>query len=260
MSEVLRFSDVTLTRGDNQILTDFSWTVNAGERWVILGPNGAGKTTLVTLAGARMHPTSGTVTILDQDLGQTDTMDIRTRVGLSSAALADWIPPHETVSNVVMTAAHGVTGRWREEYEDIDYERAGALLSAFGMAAFADREFRTLSEGERKRTQIARALMPDPEMLLLDEPGAGLDLAGREELLDALTELAGDRRSPALILVTHHVEEVPRGFTHCLLMRDGRTVAQGPLVETLSSHNLSETYGMPIELHSHGGRWTARKA
>lgn len=260
MSEVLRFSDVTLRRGDNQILSDFSWTVNAGDRWVILGPNGAGKTTLVTLAGARMHPTSGTVSVLGQNLGETDTLDIRIRVGLSSAALADRIPPNELVSDVVMTAAHGVTGRWNEEYEGIDEERADALLAAFGMHEFADREFWTLSEGERKRVQIARALMPDPEMLLLDEPGAGLDLAGREELLSALTELAGDRRSPALILVTHHVEEVPRGFTHCLLMREGRTVAQGPLVETLTSKNLTQTYGMPVELHSSGGRWTARKA
>ncbi len=258
MSEVLRFSDVTLKRGDNQILTDFSWTVNAGDRWVILGPNGAGKTTLITLAAARIHPTSGTVSVLGEDLGKTDTMDLRIRVGLSSAALSEWIPPDETVSNVVMTAAHGVTGRWNEEYEQVDEERADALLAAFGMGDFADRQFHTLSEGERKRTQIARALMPDPEMLLLDEPGAGLDLAGREELLGALTELAGDHRSPALILVTHHVEEVPRGFTHCLLLREGRTVAQGPLVETLTAKNLSETYGIPIELNSHGGRWAAR--
>ena len=260
MNEVLRFHDVSLIRDDNHILSEFSWTVSAGDRWVVLGPNGAGKTTLITLAGARMHPTSGTVSILGQNLGETDTMDLRIRVGLSSAALADRIPPQETVSDVVMTAAHGVTGRWHEEYEGMDEERAAALLAAFGMEEFADREFWTLSEGERKRVQIARALMPDPEMLLLDEPGAGLDLAGREELLSALTELAGDRRSPALVLVTHHVEEVPRGFTHCLLMRDGKAVAQGPLVETLTSKNLSETYGMDVELDSHGGRWTARRA
>jgi iron complex transport system ATP-binding protein len=259
MSDVLKFSEVSLRRENNEILRDFSWTVNAGERWVILGPNGAGKTTVLTLAAARMHPTTGTVSILGQDLGETDTQDLRIRVGLSSAALADHIPGHESVSDVVMTAAHGVTGRWNEEYEGVDEERADALLAAFGMRQFARREFWTLSEGERKRVQIARALMSDPELLLLDEPAAGLDLAGREELLAALTELAGDRRSPAMVLVTHHVEEVPRGFTHALLMRQGAEVAQGPLVQTLTSKNLSEAYDMHVELHSEGGRWTARK-
>jgi iron complex transport system ATP-binding protein len=260
MTEVLRFADVSVTRDGNHILSDLSWTVNEGERWVVLGPNGAGKTTLITLASARMNPTSGTVSILGQDLAGSDTQDLRIRVGLSSAALADHIPPDEWVSDVVMTAAHGITQRWQEPYEGVDEDRAGDLLAAFGMSQFAERQFWTLSEGERKRVQIARALMADPEVLLLDEPGAGLDLAGREELLMALTELAGDRRSPAIVLVTHHVEEIPRGFTHALLLRDGGVVAQGPLVQTLSNKNLTATYGMPVELHSEGGRWTARRA
>ena len=173
-------------------------------------------------------------------------------------ALADRIPPGETVRDLVMTAAYGITGRWREEYESVDEIRADDLLSAFGMHAFADRTFETLSEGERKRVQIARALMTDPELLLLDEPAAGLDLGGREELLGALTELAGDRRSPAMVMVTHHVEEIPAGFTHALLLRDGKAVAQGRLVDTLTSANLSATYGMPIQLFAQDGRWTAR--
>ena len=258
MTEVLRLSNVSLRRDNNPILHDVNWTVKGDERWVVLGPNGAGKTSLVTIASARMHPTEGEVFVLGETLGQADTQDLRTRVGLSSAALADRIPDDENVLDVVMTAAHGVTGRWREEYDEVDEDRAKALLAAFGMLGFADREFWTLSEGERKRVQIGRALMTDPELLLLDEPGAGLDLAGREELLSALSELAGDRRSPALVLVTHHVEEIPPNFTHAMLMRGGSIVAHGPLRETLTNENLSSAYAMNVTLHEYEGRWTAR--
>ncbi|MFV0632682.1 ABC transporter ATP-binding protein [Demequina sp.] len=259
MTEVLRLDGVSLRRDGNPILTSIDWSVAADQRWVILGPNGAGKTSLISIAAARMHPSEGTAVILGETLGQTDTQDLRTRVGLASAALADRLPDDETVLDVVMTAAHGVTGRWREEYEDVDQERAFALLAAFGMDGFADREFWTLSEGERKRVQIGRALMTDPELLLLDEPAAGLDLGGREELLSALTELAGDRRSPAMVMVTHHVEEIPQGFTHALLMREGTIVAAGAIRDTITSGHLSQTYGMPVELHAVGGRWTARR-
>ncbi|WP_062526351.1 ABC transporter ATP-binding protein [Demequina rhizosphaerae] len=260
MTEVLGFEGVRVRRGDNEILQGVSWTVEDSDRWVILGPNGAGKTTLMQIASARMFPTEGSATILGEHLGDTDTRELRVRVGLSSAALAERIPPHETVRNVVMTAAYGVTGRWQEQYDDFDEDRADALLWAFGMADFADREFGTLSEGERKRVQVARALMPDPELLLLDEPAAGLDLGGREELLEALRELAGDHRSPAIVMVTHHVEEIPVGFTHVMLLREGRVVAAGPLAETLTSEALSETYGMPVELSGSGGRYAARRA
>ncbi|WP_291378521.1 ABC transporter ATP-binding protein [Demequina sp.] len=260
MSEVLRLDDVTLRRGDNQVLDGITWSVEPTDRWVILGPNGAGKTSLMTVCSARAHPTTGTARILGEQLGDADTNELRIRVGLASAALADRIPPDETVHDIVMTAAHGVTGRWREEYERVDEVRAEDLLSAFGMHAFAHRTFETLSEGERKRVQIARALMTDPELLLLDEPAAGLDLGGREELLSALTELAGDRRSPAIVMVTHHVEEVPTGFTHALLLRDGRIVAKGALGDTLTSANLSQTYGLPLQLFAQDGRWTARRS
>jgi len=259
MTEVLRFADVSLRRDDNEILSGVSWTVDSGQRWVILGANGAGKTSLLTIAAARNHPTSGEALVLGHPIGDADTHDLRVRVGLSSAALADRISPYELVHNVVMTAAHGVTGRQLEHYGEVDVERARVLLAAFGMESFAGRQFGTLSEGERKRVQIARSLMADPEILLLDEPAAGLDFAGREELLGALTELAGDRRSPVLVLVTHHVEEIPRGFTHALLMRDGRVVAAGTLTETLTSEALSETYGMPVVVEESDGRWTARK-
>ncbi len=259
MNDVLRLDDVTLRRGDNQVLDGITWSVAPSDRWVILGPNGAGKTSLITLCSARAHPTTGTVEVLGQPLGEANTQELRIRIGLASAALADRIPPSETVRNLVMTAAYGITGRWREEYESVDEMRADDLLAAFGMHAFADRAFETLSEGERKRVQIARALMTDPELLLLDEPAAGLDLAGREELLGALTELAGDRRSPAMVMVTHHVEEIPAGFTHVLLLKDGKAVAQGRLADTLTSANLSQTYGLRINLFAQDGRWTARQ-
>jgi iron complex transport system ATP-binding protein len=259
MAEVLRCEGVYLRRGDNEILRNLHWVVNDEDRWVILGPNGAGKTSLLSIVAAQVHPSDGNAWVLGQRMGETDTQELRIRVGLSSAALADRIPDAETVRNVVMTAAHGVTGRWREHYEDVDESRANDLLAAFGMLDFADREFWTLSEGERKRAQIARALMADPEVLLLDEPSAGLDFGGREELLGALTELAADRRSPAMVMVTHHVEEIPVGFTHAMLMRDGQMVAAGPLHETLTSQNLSETYGMPVDLSHEGGRFSARR-
>ncbi len=259
MTEVLRVERATLRREGATILSATDWTVNDGERWVILGPNGAGKTSLLTLAAARNHPSEGNVWVLGDRLGETTVQEVRTRVGLASDALAARIPPSEIVRDVVLTAAHGVTGRWRETYDMIDVERAGDLMAAFGIQEFANREYATLSEGERKRVQLARALMTDPEMLLLDEPAAGLDLAGREDLLDALTDLAGDARSPVLILVTHHVEEIPRGFTHALILAAGAVVASGPLSQVVTEANLSSAYGMAIELSESSGRWTARK-
>lgn len=259
MTEVLSLADVSVRRGTKEILHSVTWTVADADRWVILGPNGAGKTTLMALAAARMHPTAGTVDILGERLGRVDVREVQVRVGLASVAVADQIPAGELVRNVVMTGAQGTLGRWREDYEALDADRADALLWAFGIADLAGRDYGTLSEGERKRAQVARALMADPELLLLDEPAAGLDLGGREELLAALTELAGDVRSPAMVLVTHHVEEIPEGFTHVLLMRDGEVVAAGPLASTLTAEALTRTYGMPIRLLSDGGRYSARR-
>ncbi|WP_146838831.1 ABC transporter ATP-binding protein, partial [Cellulomonas hominis] len=206
MTDVLDLQDVTIRRGTTTILDGLSWTVREGERWVVLGRNGAGKTTVLQVASGRMHPTSGTADLLGSRLGRVDVFELRPRIGLASAALAERIPPGEVVRDVVLTAAYGMTGRWRESYESVDESRAADLMAAFGVGRFADRRYGTLSEGERKRVQIARALMSDPELLLLDEPAAGLDLGGREELVAALSELAADRRSPVLVLVTHHVE------------------------------------------------------
>ncbi|SEA71079.1 iron complex transport system ATP-binding protein [Bowdeniella nasicola] len=258
--EVLALDNVSVTRGDKTIIDSISLTVRDGERWVVLGPNGAGKTTVLQLATGRMYPTSGEVHILGEKLGRLDVAELRSRVGLASSALEGRIQGRERVKDVVMTAAYGMIGRWREAYDDFDETRAEDLLAAFGVAHLAERTFGTLSEGERKRVQVARALMSDPELLLLDEPAGGLDLGGREELMWALTEIAGDHRSPVIMLVTHHVEEIPAGFTHALLLRNGKKVADGPLEETLTPHLLSETFGLELEVERHRGRWAARAA
>jgi iron complex transport system ATP-binding protein len=258
MSDVLEFAGVSVVRGQATLLDDISWEVEEGQRWVVLGPNGAGKTTLLQLAAGRMHPTRGVAGVLGEVLGAVDVFELRPRIGLASAALAERIPMGEVVHNVVVTASYGVVGRWRESYETFDHARAAELLQALGADHLADRTYGTLSEGERKRVQIARALMTDPELMLLDEPAAGLDLGGREDLVRRLGELADDLDAPALVLVTHHVEEIPPGFTDVLLLRDGKVVAQGPLEITLTEANLSTTFGMPLELEQHGDRWTAR--
>lgn len=259
-SAVLDLRGVSVRRGATTILDQVSWHVEDGQRWVVVGPNGAGKTTLLQLAAARMHPTSGTVHVLGERLGAVDVFELRPRIGVASAALADRFSPSSSALDVVLTAAYGMTGRWRERYEALDHERARTLLDVFGVGRFADRAFGTLSEGERKRVQIARALMTDPELLLLDEPAAGLDLGGREELVGALAELAGDRRSPVIVLVTHHLEEVPEGFTHGLLLREGAVAAAGTLEEVLAPGPLERTFGLPLDVDRHGGRWAARRA
>ncbi|HLS39485.1 MAG TPA: ABC transporter ATP-binding protein [Ornithinicoccus sp.] len=258
MSDVLEFAGVGVVRGGNQLLRDVTWSVEEGERWVVIGPNGAGKTTLLQVAAARIHPTTGVAGILGEVLGTVDVFELRPRIGVCSASLAERIPDEERVSDVVVTASWGVTGRWREEYDELDIRRANELLVALGVAHLADRRYGTLSEGERKRVQIARALMTDPELMLLDEPAAGLDLRGREELVARLQMLAEDTDAPALVLVTHHVEEIPPGFTDILMLREGAVVAAGPIEVTLTSENLSETFGLPLEVERRGDRWTAR--
>jgi iron complex transport system ATP-binding protein len=260
MSDVLELAGVSVVRGGNSLLHDIDWEVEEGERWVVLGPNGAGKTTLLQLAAGRIHPTTGVAGVLGEVLGAVDVFELRPRIGLASAAIAERIPGDERVHDVVVTASYGIVGRWRETYDSLDHARAQELLKALGADHLADRLYGTLSEGERKRVQIARALMTDPELMLLDEPAAGLDLGGREDLVARLATLAADLEAPALVLVTHHVEEIPPAFTDVLLLREGRVVAAGPLETTLTPENLSETFGLPLTLERHGGRWAARAA
>lgn len=260
MSEVLNLDSVSVRRGTNFLLDDFSLTVAEGEHWAVLGPNGAGKTTLLEIAAGRMHPTTGTVNILEEQLGRVDVFELRPRIGYASTILANRIPSSEAVLDTVLTAAYGVTGRWVEEYEQDDIERARDLLAAFHITHLADRTFGTLSEGERKRVQIARALMTDPELLLLDEPASGLDFGGREELLGALAEILSSKWAPATIMVTHHVEEIPEGITHVLLLSEGTDLAAGPIEETLTAENLAATFGIDVKLTRDGQRYHARSA
>ncbi|MFD0490902.1 ABC transporter ATP-binding protein [Saccharopolyspora erythraea] len=250
---------VGVRRGETTLVADVNWSVELDERWVVLGPNGAGKTTLLKMAGAEMHPSEGTVDVLSERMGRTNVFELRPRIGLCSAALAARVPGEEPVRDVVVSAGWSVVGRWREQYDEMDTDRAAELLDLLGVAHLADRAFGTLSEGERKRALIARALMTDPELLLLDEPAAGLDLGGREDLVARLSALAMDPDAPASVLVTHHVEEIPPGFTHALLLRDGAVVAQGLLGDVITEDNLSKTFDQDLELTRSGDRYFARR-
>ncbi len=257
-STVLQFRDVSVVRDGNSILDSVTWSVESDERWVVLGPNGAGKTTLLQIAAAAMHPTSGEAAVLEEKLGKADVFELRPMIGFASTAMARKIPRNETVIDTVLTAAYSVTGRWNEEYEEIDVRRAQRVLSEWGLEGFADRRFGSLSDGEQKRVQIARSVMTDPELLLLDEPAASLDLGAREELVALLGGYASSSASPAIVMVTHHVEEIPNGFTHALLLAKGGVVAAGPLAEALTSETLTNAFGITIELSEANGRYTAR--
>ncbi|GAB1811938.1 ABC transporter ATP-binding protein [Mycobacterium sp. MUNTM1] len=256
---LLDFRQVSLRRGGNVLVGPVDWAVELDERWVIVGPNGAGKTSLLRIAAAAEHPSSGVAFVLGERLGRVDVTELRARIGLSSSALAQRIPTDEVVRDLVVSAGYAVLGRWRERYEDVDYQRAIDMLESLGAEHLADRTYGTLSEGERKRVLIARALMTDPELLLLDEPAAGLDLGGREELVARLADLAADPDAPALVLVTHHVEEIPPGFSHCMLLSEAEVVAAGLLTDVLTAENLSTAFGQAIALDVVDGRYFARR-
>lgn len=258
VTAVVNLIGVDVVRGANTVLDGVDWSIETGQRWAILGPNGAGKTTLLELLASRRHPSSGQVDLLGEKLGQSDVFELRPRIGLASASLTGAIPGRETARDTVVTAAWAVTGRWREEYETEDVQRAQALLDAMGVGSLADRRLDSLSEGENKRVLIARALMTDPELLLLDEPAAGLDVGAREDLVDRLGALASDPAAPTTVMVTHHLEEIPADFTHALLLREGKVVAAGPIEEALTTANLTETFGLPLVAMRIGSRWGAR--
>ncbi len=256
---LIDFADVSLQRGGRVLVGPVTWQVELDERWVVIGPNGAGKTSLLRIAAAMEFPSAGRATVLGERLGRADMGELRQRVGLSSSALAERVPDDEIVRDLVVSAGYAVLGRFRERYEQVDYDRAVDTLESVGAEHLADRSYGTLSEGERKRVLIARALMTDPELLLLDEPAAGLDLGGREELVARLADLAADPDAPALVLVTHHVEEIPPGFSHCLILSEGGVVAAGLLPDTLTPENLSAAFGQSIAVDSADGRYFARR-
>jgi iron complex transport system ATP-binding protein len=258
VSQILNFQNVTVVRDGKRILGPITLDISEGQRWVIVGPNGAGKTTLFQIAATNIHPSTGSVEVLGSPLGSTDVFELRPRIGLTTNNLVATIPENEIVLDLVMSSAYAIVGRWNESYDLWDESRAMSLLTTLGVRELKDRVFGTLSEGEKKRVLIARALMPNPELLLLDEPAAGLDLAGREDLLKRLDALAADPLSPATLIVTHHLEEIPHGTTHALLLKSGTIIGAGEISTVLTSENLSLAYDIPITLIFEGGRYFAR--
>jgi len=254
---VLRLEGIHRQVDGNHILRGIDWRVDRGQHWVILGPNGSGKTTLIRIASMWLHPTAGTVTVLGQELGRTDVRTLRRRIGFASAAMAEMLRPDLRVIDVVMTAENAALEPWWHIYDDESHTRAHLALQRLGLNEMADRRFGTLSSGERQRVLLARALSIDPGLILLDEPTAALDLAGRERLMTTLADLASDTEIPPIVLVTHHVEEIPAGFTHALMMRGGMAMASGPLDEVLTSANLSDCFGLPLSLERRRDRWLA---
>jgi iron complex transport system ATP-binding protein len=257
MTTVASLEKVGFVRDGRAILSDISWTIDQSERWVIVGPNGAGKTTLLGMLASFVQPSQGSVTILGERLGRTDVFELRPRVGFASSDMARRIPDNESVTDAVLTAAWGVTGRWQETYEEIDVRRATRVLSEWRLDHLASHYVGTLSDGERKRVQIARAVMTDPELLLLDEPAGSLDVGAREDVIEMLDHFSSEASSPAMVMVTHHVEEIPTGFTHLLVLQAGKIVAKGPIAETLTGDVMSEAFGRPLSITHNNGRYQA---
>ena len=248
---------MTVRRAGRTILGPLDWAVREGDRWVVLGPNGSGKTTLLSVASMNLWPTTGAVEVLGERYGRTDARELRRRVGFAGSAIEAAMRPDLTPATLIMTARHGAFEPWWHLYDDADRDRARQLGERMGLAGHLDQDFGTLSAGERRRTSIARALMPDPAVLILDEPMASLDLAARELLLADLESLARDPGLRAIILVSHHLEEIPPGFGHALVLREGRALAAGPSASVIRDEVLSEAFGMPLRIEGRDGRWTA---
>ena len=240
------------------MLRGIDWRVAAGDRWAILGPNGSGKTTLLQVAGARLWPTAGTVEVLGARLGEIDVRTLRPRVALVSGAVIRQLRADVAARDVVVSGRHGALETWWNRYTDEDWEKADGLLALGGVAELGNRPFGVISEGERQQVLLARALMSDPELLLLDEPFAGLDLGARERLLVRLAAVAADPGSPPIVLVTHHCEEIPPGFTHGGLVSGGQLVASGPLSDVVTSGRVSACFGVDVTVGCTDGRWWSR--
>jgi iron complex transport system ATP-binding protein len=258
VNAALRLAGIRFVRGDTTILDDVDLLVRPGERWLLLGPNGCGKTSLLRIAALYEHPSAGVVEVLGERLGETDVRVLRRRIGFVSAALSDQLRPTLSAFDAVRTARYGALEPWWHRYTAEDDERARECLDRMGIGRLADHALVTLSSGERGRVLLARSLMNEPAVVLLDEPAAGLDLAGREQLVDALDHFAGEPDAPPLVVVTHHVEDVPTSLTHAMLMRAGRIVAAGELEPVLTAMNLSGTFGLDLRLERRGdGRFSA---
>ena len=256
----IELAGVAVSRGRRTILGPLEWTVRAGERWAIVGPNGSGKTTLLQVVSLYLWPTGGTVDVLGERFGRIDAREHRRRIGYAGSALEADMNDELTPTQLVLSARHAALAPWWHDYDDADRARAGALVERLGIAHVADHPFRTLSSGERRRVSIARALLPDPDLLLLDEPAAGLDLGARETLIGDLAALAARERPESIVLVSHHVEEIPPGFGHALVLANGRAVAAGRIEEVLTGDVLGRAYGIPITVERRDGRFWARRS
>jgi iron complex transport system ATP-binding protein len=256
--EVIGIHGVSVVRAGNVLLDEIDWRVEAGERWVVLGPNGSGKTTLIAVAATYLWPTRGSVSILGRAVGTVDVRELRKRIGIVSASLERRIPSGLTALDVVVAGATGAIAPWWDHPAPATVDRAVERLEVVGCSALRDRGFELLSSGERQRVQIARALMLDPALLLLDEPAAGLDLGAREQLAVLLARLNAERDLAATVVVTHHVEEIAPGTTHALVLRSGRVVGSGVVAETVTGKVLTDAFGLPLRVDRVGGRFTAQ--
>ena len=248
---------VRLVRNGKTILDGIDWRVAPGQRWVVLGPNGSGKTSLCQIVSFYLHPSAGSVSVLGGELGRVDVRALRLRIGITSSALLAMMQPRLTAEQLVVAGKHAALAHWWHTYDTADWTQARRCLERAGCLGQAGQRFGTLSSGERQRVLLARALMTEPELLVLDEPTAGLDLPGREQLLRTLAGLAQDRAAPPLIVVTHHVDEIPPGFTHALLLASGRIAASGPIEQVLTPERLSACFGLALDVEHRHGRWRA---
>ena len=259
MINVVSFERAEVRIAGRRVLGPFTLSIRAGERWAVLGPNGSGKTTMLRLAGAIRQPSAGRVLVLGAELGRVDLRRLRERIAFVGHAIADQIPPGLSVSEVVLTGKRATLVPWLQEYDRADRERAGELLARLGCSHLDGQSLSACSQGERQRVLLARALFGRPELLLLDEPAAGLDLPGREALVGAL-EATGDLADVPTILVTHHLEELPTTTTHVALLRDGVVLAQGVAGDVLTDELAGACFGLPLSIRRDGGRWTASRA
>lgn len=253
----LQLTNVDVVRSGRKLLSDISWTIQAHERWVLFGPNGCGKTTLLQVASSYLFPTRGKVRVLDVTLGESDVRELRKRIGYVGPTPQHLVREGYDCLEIVVTGKHAsfVDTRWHT-YEDADFRRAEGLMESLGAGSFVHRTFDTMSEGEKKRILIARALMAEPELLLLDEPNAGLDLGARERLVRSLDRLGREGGIP-MVLVTHHVDDIPASFSHIIMLNGGAVVAAGPIQETLNSETVSEAFGMALDVTYENGRFRA---
>jgi len=249
---------LVVRRGGRTILGPIDWQIADGERWVVLGANGSGKTTLLSAVGLTLWPTAGTVDVLGSRYGKVDSRELRRRIGAASSAVEQELLDRLTPADLVMSAINAATEPWWHEYGDDDRRRTRLALERLGLTDVADQSFGTLSAGERRRVSIARALVPDPDVLLLDEPAASLDLAARETLLADLSRLAAGARPSAMVLVSHHVEEIPPGFDRALVLAAGRIVAMGPIEDVVRGDVLSAALHVPLVVEHRDGRIWAR--